>query len=129
MGTKRTTKVVSFDRPEENEVRCRPALTPEARQAQLESLAYDLVESRIRNGTATSQEVVFFLKSGSTREKEEIERLRVENELAKAKIMALENQQRSEEIAAAAIKAMQEYRGVELTDEQSEVYVSDEYQR
>ena len=45
--------------------RSKPASTPEAREQQLISAAYDLVEERILNGTATSQELVHFLKLGS----------------------------------------------------------------
>ena len=35
-----------------------PARSPETRENQLISLAYDLVEERLRNGTATSAETV-----------------------------------------------------------------------
>ena len=45
--------------------RSKPASTPEAREQQLISAAYDLVEERILNGTATSHELVHFLKLGS----------------------------------------------------------------
>ena len=40
--------------------RIRPALTPEARQNQLISLAIDLVEKRLIEGTASSQETTQF---------------------------------------------------------------------
>ena len=36
--------------------RMRPALTPEARENQMISLAMDVAEERLRNGTASSQE-------------------------------------------------------------------------
>ena len=57
----------------------RPALTPEAREGQLIALATDLVEQRLRDGTATSQEVVHFLRLGSMRERLEREKLENEN--------------------------------------------------
>ena len=38
------------------------ALSSEARDAQMSTLAYDLVEQRMRDGTATSQETCYFLK-------------------------------------------------------------------
>lgn len=44
--------------------RIRPALTPEARQNQLISLAIDLVEKRLIEGTASSQETTHFFKTG-----------------------------------------------------------------
>ena len=47
--------------------RIRPALTPEARQNQLISLAIDLVEKRLIEGTASSQETTHFLKLATTK--------------------------------------------------------------
>ena len=43
------------------ERKIRPALTPEAREKQLVALAVDLVEKRLREGTASSQEVTQIL--------------------------------------------------------------------
>ena len=43
----------------------RPALTPEARENQMIALAVDLVEQRLLDGTASSQETTHFLKLGS----------------------------------------------------------------
>lgn len=91
--------------------RMRPALTPEAREGQLIALATDLVEQRLRDGTATSQEVVHFLRLGSMRERLERERLENENILLRAKTTALESQARIEELYANAIRAMQRYSG------------------
>ena len=45
----------------------RPALSPEARENQLIALAVDLVEQRLIDGTASSQETTHFLKLGSTK--------------------------------------------------------------
>lgn len=87
----------------------RPALTPEAREGQLISLAMDCAEERLRNRTATSQEVVHFLRLGSMRERLERERLENENILLRAKTEALESQAKIEELYANAIKAMQRY--------------------
>lgn len=65
----------------------------------------------MRDGTATSQEVVHFLKLGSMRERLERERLENENVLLRAKTEALESQAKVEELYANAIKAMQRYSG------------------
>lgn len=89
----------------------RPATTPEAREGQLISLATDLVEQRLRDGTATSQEVVHFLRLGSMRERLERERLENENILLRAKTEAIESQAKIEQLYANAIKAMQRYSG------------------
>ena len=89
---------------------------PEAREAQLISLAMDLVEQRLRDGTATSQETVHFLKLGSSRERYEREKLEKENILLKAKTEALESQARIEDLYEKAIDAMKRYGG-ETNDE------------
>lgn len=91
----------------------RPALTPKARDNQLIFLATDLAERQLREGTASSQVITHYLKLGATREKEqlELERLREENKLLKAKTEALQSQKSSEELYANAIKAMKQYSG------------------
>ena len=45
----------------------RPALSPEARENQMISLAMDLAEEQLRNGTASSQLITEFVKRGSTK--------------------------------------------------------------
>lgn len=97
--------------------RGRPALTPEARENQLISLAVDLAEQQLREGTASSQVITHYLKLGSTREKLERERLEEENKLLKAKTEALQSQKRMEELYADAIKAMKNYGGQGDPDE------------
>lgn len=91
--------------------RSRPATTPEGREQQLASLAYDLVEKRLRDGTATSQETTYFLKAGSYREQLERERIEHDNELTAARIVNLESGSRMEELYANAIDAMRNYSG------------------
>ena len=46
----------------------RPALTPEARELQMISLAVDLAEKQLLEGTASSQVITHYLKLGSSRE-------------------------------------------------------------
>lgn len=99
--------------------RRRPASTPEARENQLIALAADLAERQMRDGTASSQIITHYLKLGSTREQLEQERLRMENELAQAKIEAMASAVRIEELYSKAISAMRNYAGEEpgLDDE------------
>ena len=52
----------------------RPALTPEARENQMIALAVDLVEQRLLDGTASSQETTHFLKLGSMKNRLEMEK-------------------------------------------------------
>lgn len=89
----------------------RPALTPEAREQQLISLAYDLVEQRLLDGTASSQETTHFLKLASQKARLETERLAHENELIKAKTQNLRDQADMKSLYADAIAAMRRYSG------------------
>lgn len=89
----------------------RPAITPEARENQLISLAIDLVEQRLIDGTASSQETTHFLKLGSSKAMLEKEKLAKENELLRAKTEALESAKEVEKLYKDALKAMREYSG------------------
>lgn len=89
----------------------RPALTPESRESQMAALAMDLVEQRLRDGTASSQETTHFLKLVSSRAKLEQERLRLENDLVAAKTKALANAEEIKTLYEDAIKAMRRYAG------------------
>lgn len=93
--------------------RLRPVTTPEARENQLVALAHDVAEKRLREGTASAQEVVHFLKLGSSREKLEQERLELENGFLAQKTEALKAQARVEELISDALDAMRGYSGQE----------------
>ena len=99
-------------KPSEGEGRrSKPATSPEARELELASIAYDLAEEQIRGGTASSQVITHFLKAGSSREKLEQQRLAHENELLQVKKEALEGQKRVEELYLTALDAMRSYSG------------------
>lgn len=106
----------------EPEIRIRPALSPEAEEMQMISLAMDCARQQLLDGTASSQVITHFLKLGSERERLERERLQEENKLLRAKTEALESAKHVEELYAEAIKAMKRYSG---NSEAEEVY--DEY--
>lgn len=89
----------------------RPALTPEARENQLISLAVDLAEEQLRDKTASSQVITHFLKLGTTKAELEKEKLAKENELLRAKTESIESQKRIEELYAEALNAMRRYNG------------------
>lgn len=89
----------------------RPALTPEARENQMISLAIDLVEQRLRDGTASAQETTHFLKLATNKAKLERERFELENELIRAKTQALKDQADMKVLYADAIAAMRRYSG------------------
>lgn len=88
-----------------------PATTPDLRENQLVSLAADLAEKRMREGTASAQEIVHFLKLGSSRERLEQERLGSENDLLKAKVEVLASEKRMEELYTNVISALRRYSG------------------
>ena len=91
----------------------RPALSPEARENQMISLAMDRAEERLRNGTASSQEIVHFLKLGSTRERLEKEKIALENELVKAKTEAVASAKDIKEMYDQAMASFRRYSGQE----------------
>lgn len=94
-----------------NRQKLRPALMPENRVAQLTAMAMDLAEQQMRDGTASSQVISYFLKAGSEKEKLEIERLAAENEVLRAKAKQLEDMADMKVIYENAIKAMRNYSG------------------
>ena len=96
----------------------RPALTPEARENQMIALAVDLVEQRLLDGTASSQETTHFLKLGSMKNRLEMEKLQEENRLLKARTEALQSAKRVEELYSEAIKAMRRYSGQRSDDDE-----------
>ena len=92
----------------------RPATTVEGRENQMISLAFDLAEKRLLNGTATSQEVTHFLKLGSTRERLEQERLKTDTSMLVTKSELMAAQTRSEDLIREAVEAMRRYSGHEV---------------
>jgi len=90
----------------------RPALTPEARENQMISLAVDLAEKQLLEGTASSQVITHYLKLGTMKERLEMEKLEKENELLRAKTEAIQSAQRMEELYEKAINAMRDYGGM-----------------
>ena len=95
----------------------RPALTPEARENQMISLAVDLAERQLQEGTASSQVITHYLKLGSMRERLEREKLEEENKLLKARTAQIQSMKRVEELYEEAIKAMRNYGGQGEQDE------------
>ena len=95
----------------------RPALTPEARENQLISLAVDLAERQLLEGTASSQVITHYLKLGSTKERLEKEKLIEENKLLRAKTENFQSVKRVEELYTEALNAMRNYAGQGEADE------------
>jgi hypothetical protein len=100
-----------------SEKKIRRALTPEARENQMVSLAVDLAEKQLIEGTASSQVITHYLKLGTTIARLEKEKLERENKLLEAKTKALESAERVEELYANALNAMRNYSGNDNGDE------------
>ena len=104
-------KVSKKDDKDSSSNKIRPALTPEARENQMISLAVDLAEKQLMEGTASSQVITHYLKLGTTKERLEKEKLEEENKLLRARTDALQSAKRVEELYADAIDAMKLYSG------------------
>lgn len=91
--------------------RHRPAIDPDAREQQLISYAIDLVEKRLLEGTASSQETTHFLKLASSKYRLEQEKMKLENELTKAKTESIHSDKHTEEFYAKVYSAIMDYSG------------------
>lgn len=112
MGRRQKVAEFSVDLP-----KMRPALTPEAREGQMISLAMDLVEQRLRNGTASSQETTHFLKLATEKERLERKLAEKELELKEAKRQQIKSMAGLDEMYAKAVEAMRRYSGHDDEDE------------
>ena len=77
------------------------------------SLAVNLAEKQLMEGTASSQVITHYLKLAATRERERIEKdiLEEQKKLIAAKTESLQSSKRIEELYANAIEAMHMYGG------------------
>ena len=101
----------------------RRALDPDARENQMISLAVDLAEEQLRDGTAKPSVIVHYLKLGTSQHRRELEKLENENKLLLARVEALESAKRSEELYAEVLKHMRIYSGVDDgTEEDSDIF-------
>lgn len=97
-----------------------PATTPEGRENQLISLAVDLAERQLMEGSASSQVISHYLKLGSTKERIEKEILEHQKELIKAKTEAIQSSKRVEELYKNALDAMRSYGGKGGSEEEDD---------
>lgn len=88
-----------------------PARDADERERQMISLAIDLAEQQLMNGTATSQVITHYLKLATRNSELERRALEAEVKLKEAKTEALQAQKQSEETYRQAIEAFQRYSG------------------
>ena len=86
-----------------------PVRSDEARESRLISLAVDVAEKQLEEGTASSQIIVHYLKLATTREKIEKEILERQKDLIEAKTDSLRANQQLSELFTQAIEAMKNY--------------------
>lgn len=94
----------------------RPALTPEARENEMIALATDRAEEQLRNGTASSQVIVHYLKLGSTKERIEKEILERQKELIESKTESIKAARKAEEDYERVLDALRRYSGQDDDD-------------
>lgn len=94
----------------------RPGLTPESRENQLISLAIDLAEKQLREGSASSQVITHFLKLGSTNNMLEKAILEKQTALLTAKTESIKSGKVVEELYKSALEAMRRYSGNSSSD-------------
>lgn len=97
----------------------RPATSPEEREEELVNLAINLAERQLRDGTASTQVIVHYLKLGSTRGMTEQKMLERKTELLTAQTESLKSAQHVEELYTQAMAAMQRYSG--MSDKDAEI--------
>lgn len=90
-----------------------PARTLENRENQLIEMAYDLAEERLRDKTASAQEICHFLKMGTARAQLEKKKLEAETLLLESKKEAVDSSKRNDEMYQEAISAFRSYQGID----------------
>lgn len=103
-------KVEKPTKPVQN-IRRRPGMSPEARENQLISLAVNLAEQQLMDGTASAQVITHYLKLATTRERIEKEILERQRDLIQAKTESLKEAKRFDQLLEDAMDAMKRYRG------------------
>jgi|SRR5699024_8579277 len=87
----------------------KPASTPEAREKQLVSLAVDLAEKQLKEGTASPSIINHYLKIASKRETLERDILERQARLIESKAESMSKDREAEQLAKEAIEAMKSY--------------------
>lgn len=88
-----------------------PALTDEAQEKKMITLAVQLAEKQLRDGTASSQVITHYLKLGSTTTLLEKELLKKQIKFTEAKTKNASAADQNADLLNKAISAMQQYRG------------------
>jgi hypothetical protein len=98
---------------EEVPIKRPPARTRDRRVQQLVVQAENLVEERIRKGTASPTEVVSVLRLGTAAEQANLERIKAQTAYLEAQKAKAESETVREEMFQRAMEAMSRYSGME----------------
>lgn len=98
-----------------------PALTDDAEEKQIISLARQRSLERLQNGTASAQEIVYWLKVGSSEKRTELEIMEEQKKLLIAKTKAIADAETSAKTYSEAIAAMKSYSGDEEVDDNGDL--------
>lgn len=83
--------------------------TPEQYDKKMQALAMQVSEERLRNGEASSAEIVFWLQRASPANQLKEENLRLQNEMLQAKTESINSERKSNEAYADAMRAFAGY--------------------
>lgn len=106
-----------LESPKRTSTGSRPDLTVESRENRMISLAIDLAEQQLRDGTASSQVITHYLKLGSTKERLEKEIMERQRDLITAKTDAINSTRSGEEKYNQVVEALRRYSGLGGSDE------------
>lgn len=93
-----------------------PAPTAEGREQQMVSLAFDLAQRQLEDGSASAQVITHYLKIGALQHRLELANLEKENLLRQARVDQITAQSANSDLYERAIAAMTEYAGDEPED-------------
>lgn len=93
-----------------------PAMNPEDREQQMIALADGLAEKQLRDGTASSQVMVHYLKMGTSMYQLELAQTEKQNLLLEQKVEELKSRQRADSMMDDLFKAIQQYNGMSPDD-------------
>lgn len=99
-----------------------PATTIEGRNNQLIAAAFDLVERRLHDGSASAQETVHFLRMGTINQRLQEEKLKHESLVLETRVKEMEARSSGEELMAKALDAFRGYSGQVPIDPEEDEY-------
>lgn len=114
--------MASHPKKEEPTKKRPPARTPEEQEARMINLAMAMAEEQLENRTASSTVVSHYLKIATTREQEEMKKLKAEVKLLEARETSIGSQEETKQMYTEAIAAFKVYSGHDAEAENPDSY-------